>query len=133
MSATPELPQHFVLVNGRKIPSIGLGTFQADAGNDMVRSIVAEALRQGYCHIDTAADYGNEEQVGQGIQESGVSREEIFGTTKLSVRPDALHYTANAKLLRANNWHQPEDVSKALDISLQNFQLDYDKIMLPLR
>ena len=83
MSESPGLPPYFQLNNGQVIPSIGLGTFQSDAGNDRVRDIVSEAIRHGYRHIDTAADYGNEKQVGEGIRESGIAREEIFITTKL--------------------------------------------------
>ena len=79
------LPRYFTLSNGRNMPAVGLGTFQSEAGNDRVRAIVAEALRRGYRHVDTAADYGNERQVGEGIQDSGIPREEIFVTTKLSV------------------------------------------------
>ena len=85
MPESSGVPQSFQLSNGRKIPSIGLGTFQGDSSNDQVRAVVAEALRRGYRHIDTAADYGNEKQVGEGIKDGGIAREEIFVTTKLLV------------------------------------------------
>ena len=77
------IAQHFKLNNSRRIPSIGLGTFQSSAGNQNVRDIVLQALKEGYRHIDTAADYSNEVEVGEAIRESGVSRNEIFVTTKL--------------------------------------------------
>ena len=48
-----------------------------------MRQAVADALRYGYRHIDTALAYGNEAEVGQGIKDSGVPREEIWVTTKL--------------------------------------------------
>ena len=83
MADVPRLFQSFELRNGYKIPAIGLGTFQSDAGNDQVQAIVLRALRGGYRHIDTAADYGNETQVGQAVKECGIPREEIFVTTKL--------------------------------------------------
>ncbi|MCJ1323682.1 hypothetical protein MMC10_000343 [Thelotrema lepadinum] len=108
MSKSLELPRHFQLNNGREIPSVGLGTFQSEANNDRVRDVVSNALKHGYRHIDTAADYGNEKQVGEGIRDSGVLREDMFVTTKL-----------------ANHWHEPGDVARALETSLQNLQLDY--------
>jgi diketogulonate reductase-like aldo/keto reductase len=70
------------LNNGISMPMFGLGTFQSPSGKE-TRSAVRWALEAGYRHIDTAALYGNEEDVGQAIHESGVPREEIFLTTKL--------------------------------------------------
>jgi 2,5-diketo-D-gluconate reductase A len=69
------------LASGTKMPILGLGTWQARgrSAGDAVR----RALAVGYRHIDTATAYGNEEQVGQAVAESGVPREEIFVTTKL--------------------------------------------------
>ncbi|CDZ98828.1 alcohol dehydrogenase [Phaffia rhodozyma] len=71
----------FTLNTGDKIPAFGLGTWQS--GPNEVRKAVAAALKAGYRHIDTAAAYGNEAEVGQGIKDSGVPREEIWITTKL--------------------------------------------------
>lgn len=70
-------------VQGCYIPAVGLGTFQGDVGNGFVKQTVATALRKGYRHVDTAAAYGNEREVGEGIRESGIPRHEIFVTTKL--------------------------------------------------
>ena len=70
-------------VQGCVIPAVGLGTFQGDAGNSLVKQTVAAALRNGYRHIDTAAAYGNEKEVGEAIKESGIPRSEIFITSKL--------------------------------------------------
>lgn len=73
--------KQIVLNNGVEIPAIGLGTFRSkerDAYNATLH-----ALKNGYRHIDTAAIYGNEEEVGQAIKDSGLAREEIFVTTKL--------------------------------------------------
>ncbi|KAK2604479.1 hypothetical protein N8I77_007406 [Diaporthe amygdali] len=72
---------HFTLNTGAKIRAIGLGTWQSKPGE--VRKAVAYALRDGYRHIDAALIYGNENEVGQGIKDSGVPREEIFLTSKL--------------------------------------------------
>ena len=69
------------LNDSQSIPQIGLGVFQIP--NDAVSSAVQAALQTGYRHIDTAAAYGNEEGVGQGIRASGVARDEIFLTTKV--------------------------------------------------
>src|SRR5918994_5298530 len=69
------------LASGTRMPLLGLGTWQA-RGRSAVEA-VARALEVGYRHIDTATAYGNEEQVGDGIAESGVPREEVFVTTKL--------------------------------------------------
>lgn len=71
----------FILSNGVEIPCIGYGTWQTPSG-DVARTSVKAALDAGYRHIDTAAAYGNEEDVGSGIIDSGVSRKEIFLTTK---------------------------------------------------
>lgn len=71
----------FVLSNGISIPCLGFGTWQSPPNE--ATSSVRHALLSGYRHIDTAAQYGNEPDVGKGIRESGVPREEIFLTTKL--------------------------------------------------
>ena len=66
-----------ILNNGVKIPQLGIGGF-AQGTDEIIK-----ALQMGYRLIDTAAQYGNEIQVGKGIRESGVPREEVFLTTKL--------------------------------------------------
>lgn len=73
---------HLKLNNGVQIPQLGLGVYQTPLGEQTVNSVMW-ALEAGYRHIDTAKIYGNEESVGEGIRASGVSREEIFLTTKL--------------------------------------------------
>lgn len=77
MTDVPEI----TLNDGHTIPQFGLGVWQAKPEECV--DAVAHALKVGYRHIDTAAIYGNEEQVGQAIAESGVPREEVFLTTKL--------------------------------------------------
>ncbi|MCK3771146.1 aldo/keto reductase [Microbacterium aerolatum] len=69
------------LNNGVEIPAIGLGVFQTPPEETV--AAVATALRTGYRHIDTAAAYGNEKEVGQGIRESGVPHEDIFIESKV--------------------------------------------------
>lgn len=70
-----------ILNNGTKIPIVGFGTYKSEE-QDGIESVKC-AISNGYCLIDTAAFYGNEVAVGKGIKASGVSREEIFITTKL--------------------------------------------------
>ncbi len=75
------LTDFYTLSNGVKVPCVGYGTWQTPDG-DVARDSVTAALRIGYRHVDTAAAYGNEKSVGEGIRLSGVKREEIFLTTK---------------------------------------------------
>lgn len=72
---------HIQLNDGNQIPAIGLGVWKARRGQ--CYSSVLNALETGYRHIDTAAIYGNEEEVGKAITESQVPREKVFLTTKL--------------------------------------------------
>ena len=77
------LTDTYTLSNGVRIPCVGFGTWQSKDGPE-ARDSVAEALRAGYRHIDTAQGYGNEESVGQAVKESGLSRGEVFLTSKLT-------------------------------------------------
>lgn len=72
----------FELNNGVKIPKLALGTWLID--DDKAAKAVEEAINIGYRHIDTAQAYGNERGVGEGIRNSGISREEIFVTSKVA-------------------------------------------------
>jgi 2,5-diketo-D-gluconate reductase B len=68
-------------VQGARMPALGFGTFQLTGA--ACRKAVATALGLGYRHVDTARNYGNEQEVGAGIRDSGVERGEIFLTTKI--------------------------------------------------
>src|SRR3982074_3409202 len=68
-------------VKGARIPLVGLGTWEL-RGRACAR-VVEQALRLGYRHIDTAQIYENESEVGEGLRASGVSRDEVFVTTKV--------------------------------------------------
>ena len=70
------------LNNGVEIPVLGLGVFLSAPGEETFNA-VTWALEAGYRHIDTAAYYGNEADVGRAIKASGIPREQIFVTTKL--------------------------------------------------
>src|SRR5215212_6557927 len=67
-------------IKGEKVPSLGLGTWRLSR-QECVRS-VERALDLGYRHIDTAQIYANEDEIGRGIQTSGVDREEINGLSR---------------------------------------------------
>jgi glycerol 2-dehydrogenase (NADP+) len=102
----------FALNTGAKIPAVGLGTWQSKPNE--VREAVKVALLRGYRHIDTALAYGNEEEVGQGIRDSGVPREEIWITTKLD-----------------NPWHHR--VEEGITSSLKSLGVDYVDLYLMVR
>jgi 2,5-diketo-D-gluconate reductase B len=67
--------------NGARIPLLGLGTW--DLRGKTCARMVEEALRLGYRHIDTAAMYGNEEEVGEGLRAASIKRDDVFITTKV--------------------------------------------------
>ena len=123
----------FKLNTGDAIPAVGLGmffptklrstyaitvcssvagTWQSPPGQ--VRDAVKVALQKGYRHIDTAFAYGNEKEVGQGIKDSGVPREDIWITTKLD-----------------NPWHKR--VQEGIDSSLKNLGVEYVDLYLMVR
>ena len=72
---------YFKLNNGVEIPCVGLGTWQSP--DAVARNAVLSAFSHGYKLIDTAAAYGNEKGVGQGLKDSGLKRDEFFITSKL--------------------------------------------------
>lgn len=94
------------LNNGLTLPLLGLGVFLNPP--EQTSDAVATAIQTGYRLIDTAAAYHNEKQVGEGIKRSGISRDELFITTKLWMT----HYGFDAAL-------------KAFDVSLKKLGLDY--------
>ncbi|MGW4391788.1 aldo/keto reductase [Streptomyces sp. NPDC004685] len=73
--------QTLTLNNGVRMPALGLGVFQTPP--DETRDAVRAALDLGYRHIDTAAAYGNEREVGRAIRDSAVPRDDIFVETKI--------------------------------------------------
>ncbi|WP_396593705.1 aldo/keto reductase [Brevundimonas sp. R86498] len=82
-------------VDDLTLPQLGFGTWQLEPAD--ARRMVAEALRIGYRHIDTAWIYRNEAAVGDGIRNSGVAREDIWLTTKIWVD----HFERDALLRQA--------------------------------
>lgn len=71
----------YTLNNGVTIPALGFGVFQS--APEETAAAVASALEQGYRHIDTAAAYGNEREVGEAIRDSGLARDEVFIESKV--------------------------------------------------
>ena len=96
--------------NGDTMHCIGLGTWKA-TGNE-IKQAIKDALHAGYRHIDTAAVYGNEEEIGEALAEvfaeGKIFREDVFITSKLW-----------------NNAHEEGYVLPALTESLKKLQLDY--------
>jgi diketogulonate reductase-like aldo/keto reductase len=74
--------EYIVLNDGNKIPAIGFGVFTIPNDGPTYEA-VTQALKAGYRHIDTAAAYFNEEDVGRAVRDSGIPRDEIFITSKL--------------------------------------------------
>ncbi|MGH1648903.1 aldo/keto reductase [Enterococcus gilvus] len=70
------------LNNGQMIPQLGLGVFKVQDADDLKRA-VAEALKDGYRHFDTATIYHNEEWLGEALAQSDVKREDLFITSKV--------------------------------------------------
>jgi len=99
--------QSVKLNNGVQMPILGFGVFQI-TDEEECEQVVYDAIQTGYRLIDTAASYLNEEAVGRGIKRSGVSREELFITTKLWVQDTGYEAT-----------------KKAFENSLKRLQLDY--------
>ena len=98
------------LNDGRLIPQLGFGVWQIRPGASCESAVVA-ALEAGYRHIDTAAIYGNEANVGAAIRSSGIPRENVFVTTKL--------------------WNSDHgDPERALDTSLRKLKFDFVDLYL---
>ena len=95
------------LNNGMEMPQFGIGTFTLP-DNDNTVSLLVQALKRGYRHIDTAHAYRNEQSVGKAIRESGVPRQEIWLTSKLW----------------PNEYGQGK-TGKAIDEMLQRLGVDY--------
>jgi 2,5-diketo-D-gluconate reductase B len=102
---------HYVEANGARIPALGLGTW--DLRGAVCAETVEQALRLGYRHIDTAEMYGNEKEVGEGLHASGVTRDDVFITTK--VWPDNL---------------APADLERATKNSLARLRLESVDLLL---
>ncbi|MCP5493801.1 MAG: aldo/keto reductase [Leptospiraceae bacterium] len=99
--------QKIVLNNGVEMPVLGFGVFQIPNAEECERCVL-EAIDVGYRLIDTASSYMNEAAVGNAIKKSGISRKELFITTKLWIQKDGI-----------------EGTKKAFERSMNRLQLDY--------
>src|SRR4051794_36669915 len=105
--APPSIPK--LTAPGAEMPAIGYGTSSlGDCGE-----IAAPALKLGYRHIDTAWKYGTERGVGEGIRASGVRRDELFLTTKVS-----------------HEYLLTDDFARSVDESLENLGVDFVDLLL---
>ena len=103
----PEL----ILTDGTLIPQLGFGLYKVPAAETY--RVVSEALEVGYRHFDTAALYGNEQEVGAAIRDSGIPREDLYVTTKLW-----------------NTSHGREEARDAFYASLERLDFDYVDLYL---
>ena len=100
------------LNNNVEMPILGLGVFRSPRGEATQRA-VHDALEAGYRHIDTAAIYGNETDVGKAVHDSGIPRRDVFITTKLW-----------------NSDQGYESTLRAMDASLEKLQTDHVDLYL---
>lgn len=105
------LQEKITLSNGVEIPKLGLGTWFIP--DDQAAEAVRQAASIGYRHIDTAQAYGNEAGVGAGVKSCGISREDMFVTSKVA----AEHKTY-------------ESAARSIDESLMKIGLDYLDMMI---
>ena len=110
MSTVSTVPT-ITLNDGHEIPQLGFGVFQIPPED--TATATAEALKVGYRHIDTAEMYRNERGVGDAIRASGLSRDEIFITSKLN-----------------NGYHRPDDARTAFAQTLSQLGSDYVDLFL---
>lgn len=88
------LNESYTLSNGIKIPKLGLGTWFID--DDKAAEAIKQAARIGYRHIDTAQAYGNEAGVGAGVRSCGISRGNLFVTSKVAAEAKTYEAAANS-------------------------------------
>lgn len=105
------LNETYKMSNGLEIPKLGLGIWLIDDNN--VAEAVREAVKIGYRHIDTAQAYGNERGVGEAVRTCGISRDEIFVTSKVAAENKTYESTANS-----------------IDETLNKMKLDYVDMMV---
>lgn len=113
MPSTPPSPQQLLTttVRGVAVPTVGIGTWQLEGPG--CREAVRHALELGYRHVDTAASYGNEREVGRALADSGLDRDAVWVTTKVW-RTDL----------------DPRSLRESLEASLRQLDLDFVDLLL---
>lgn len=111
MNSTPEKNPVVALNSGQTLPQLGLGVYKV--GQDIGVELVKAAIEVGYRRFDTAALYDNEFEIGAGIRQSGLAREEVFVTTKIW-----------------NDRHGFENATEAIDESLARLNIGYVDMLL---
>jgi len=105
------IESHVIESHGAKIPIIGFGTMTLK--DNLCVELVEAALHLGYRHLDTAQNYGNEREVGEGFRAAGVPREDVFITTKVWF-----------------NRLAPGDLERSVDESLERLKLPWVDLLL---
>ena len=108
---TSNISPSVTLNNGQQIPQLGLGVYKLET--DIAEGLIRQAIEAGYRRIDTASFYGNEAEVGAGVRYSGLSRDELFVTTKI--------------------WNDDQGYDRtlaAIDESLSRLDIDYIDMLL---
>jgi 2,5-diketo-D-gluconate reductase A len=111
MNSSPEKNPVVALNSGQTLPQLGLGVYKV--GQDIGVELVKAAIEVGYRRFDTAALYDNEFEIGAGIRQSGLAREEVFVTTKIW-----------------NDRHGFENATEAIDESLARLNIGYVDMLL---
>lgn len=104
--------EKILLNDGNQIPAIGFGVFMIPNDGSTYKAVI-NALETGYRHIDTAAAYFNEAEVGRAVKDSGIPREEIFITSKLWLQD-----------------HGYEAAKKGIEATLKNLGMEYIDLYL---
>lgn len=111
MTFTNEQNTIVTLNNGQRLPPLGLGVYKV--GQDIGMELVKAAIEVGYRRFDTAALYDNEFEIGAGIRQSGLAREDVFVTTKIW-----------------NDRHGYENATEAIEESLARLNVGYIDMLL---
>jgi 2,5-diketo-D-gluconate reductase A len=111
MTFSPEQMPLIKLNTGQQMPQLGLGVYKV--GQTEAVDLIRAAIGKGYRRVDTAALYGNEAEVGEGIRTSGVAREDLFVTTKIW-----------------NDRQGYDSALEAIDESLTRLDIDYVDLLL---
>ena len=112
MNQSLHIRSHITLQDSHRMPLLGLGVWEVRSGRETFQATL-RAFKTGYRHVDTAQMYGNEKDVGDAFRASGLKREEVFLTSKLS-----------------NSEHDYDAALRAFDNSLKKMRLEFVDLFL---